>query len=610
MSGDLPVSRYVEEESIHWQKYSEKLFSAAFGDRYGYSLFLAVISVTLPLISLGFVINDNMTIANALAALGDGSLAVKEAQYGASLDTPGMVETGGNIYGRNYGHVFLALPVLLLLRGIASVADVLVVIAGVWALCLYWVVRNVFVRFGYEYQGTLLGGVIALSAFLASVSLAPELEEVWYPYLALCFVSIVAGGFIAVLLYRLLVQTHDRKVALGIGLAAVLGTPITLWAPIPKRHVLLGCLAVCSLFLLAASRRADEQQAIDRYRALSYAPIGISAWVSAPDGVILGLAVVIADFTTAERTTRHSLAMIGVVSIVSFLPFALTNVGLSGSPLTPPRLLPDYGSSPESLNRNNPTPGADFVPVWLRVTPVWRIASQFLTGGAIFATQPERVVDVLVRSQVNLPTPGSVVANDGINLSVVESVPLVAPIAGFTVLIGTRIRQRDISVSTEGAFAAAYTVLITLAYLPRLPVYATVTVRYLVPMYPLLIYAVARLPAVRRAIEHRWRWGAWTYAGTVLIGGQLFLAGVTLLERGTGESMQTHAIVNLAIATFLALWAVAATLATRSEAPDSYDTVGAILLGLAAGAGTVLVLLATIAYFPVGDFLLPIVPSL
>jgi hypothetical protein len=74
--------------------------------------------------------------------------------------------------------------------------------------------------------------------------------------------------------------------------------------------------------------------------------------------------------------------------------------------------------------------------------------------------------------------------------------------------------------------------------------------------------------------------------------------------------MQAHSVVNLGIAGLLATWVVAATLATRRDAADRYDGIGAILLGLAAGAGTVLVLLASIAYFPVGDFLLPLVPDL
>jgi hypothetical protein len=74
--------------------------------------------------------------------------------------------------------------------------------------------------------------------------------------------------------------------------------------------------------------------------------------------------------------------------------------------------------------------------------------------------------------------------------------------------------------------------------------------------------------------------------------------------------MQTHAVVDLGLASLLAGWAVAATLATRRGTADGYDTAGAVLLGTAAGAATVLVLLASVAYFPVGEFLLPLVPDL
>lgn len=586
------------------------LFRSVFRDQVGFTLFVVTIWFTLPLVSLGFAINDNMTVANTLATVAGGSLEVKEAVYGQNLDIPGIMESGGRAYGRNYGHVFLALPVLLVLRLAGSVADPFVLIAGFWSLTLYVLVRNAIRFAGYESESVAAGAGTAVVAFLGTVFLGTELNPLWFPYISLSIVSIVAAGFIAVLLYRLLLREYGGAIASSAGFVVTLGTPVVFWAPIPKRHVLVGCLALCSMFLLYSSRRNDTSKTADLHRALSYAPVGMAAWVSAPDGVILGLAVVIADVTTAERTDLRSLSMILVVCVLSFLPFTLTNLAISGSPVTPPRLLSDYGTPPGSVSPSNPNPGAEIVPGWVRSTPFWQIVNQFLTGGVVLLTQPGRVVDVFIRSGYTLPTPEGVIGTSEINLTVIESIPIVAPVAGFAVQMGRRIKRADFSATVEDVFAFTFCTLVVLAYLPRLPLYSTITVRYLVPMYPVLVYATARLPVVRRAVEFRWQWGAWTYAGVVLIGGQLFLAGVILLERGVGEYMQTHAVLNLTIATLLAMWAVAATATTRTETADRYDTVGAVLLGLAAGAGTVLVLLATVAYFRVGKFLLPIVPAI
>ncbi|WP_254823354.1 hypothetical protein [Haloglomus halophilum] len=581
-----------------------------FEDRFGFAIFLLGFVIGTPLISLGFAITDNYTVANTLVAVGEGSLAVSEAVYGQTLDTPGMVQSGGEAYGRNYGHVLLALPILLLLRGVSAVADPFVILAGVWSLAVYGVFEIGLSVFGFEREGALGGLGISLLLFTMTVLLGGNLNTLWFPYISLALVSVLAAGLIGTGVYRSLLGRADRRVAVAAGIVASIGTPVIFWAPIPKRHVLLAGLAVCSLFFFQRSTVQDAEKMATTYRALAYAPVGLTAWVSAPDGVILGIAVFIADIATLRGITLRGVGLRGIVIIVSFIPFVATNIAISGSPIRAPRLLMDYGTAPEPVPDSNPEIGASFVPPWFRSTPIWRIINQYLIGTAVFLTQPERVFTVFIRSEYNLATPGGFPSTDGINLSVIESVPIISPVVITLGVVASRLSVSNWKPASSDAFVGAYTLLLVLAYLPRLPLYATITVRYLVPMYPLLVYAVARLPAVRRAIEYRWKWGLWTYAGTVLIGGQLFLAGVTLLNQGAGESMQTHAVVNLSMATLLALWALAATLATRPDTSDRYDTVGAILLGLAAGAGTVLVLLATIAYFPVGEFLLPIVPSL
>ena len=109
---------------------------AVFGDRLGAVVFLAAVSTYLLCWRVGVLITDSYTVANTLAAVADGQLHVDRAVYGPSLETPGMGTRDGRFYGRNYGQVFLALPLLWALEALAAVTELRVSVAGVWALSL------------------------------------------------------------------------------------------------------------------------------------------------------------------------------------------------------------------------------------------------------------------------------------------------------------------------------------------------------------------------------------------------------------------------------------------------------------------------------------------
>ncbi|MFB6206913.1 MAG: hypothetical protein ABEJ05_10355 [Haloglomus sp.] len=448
----------------------------------------------------------------------------------------------------------------------------------------------------------------------------------------------VAAGFVAVLCYRLVAAAYGRRIGSATGIAVVLGTGVGFWAAVPKRHALTAALALLAAFWLYRSRAladdgtggtggiSDVGHADVRYRAGAYACVGVTAWVAAPEGAILGLAVAAADLATARRgdLEPRALLVVGVVTVVAFLPFVATNLAIAADPLQPPRRLPPYdGSMADGGGERGGQAGAGSGGSFGAVTVAGTVLGRFVRGATVAVTRPDQVFATFVRTGYTTNARSGVEAILGANLSLLESTPLFGALLG-TVAVGSR-RLADRlegsaspsapAIRVVDAFAVAYAVLLSLAYIPRLPIHATITVRYLVPMYPLLGYAVVRIPAIRRAIEHRGAWGAWTYAGTVLVGGQALFAMLALQESAVGESMQTHAVINLGLATLLAAWVVAATLAPRNgdsdrSDPSHYDTAGAVLLGLAAGAGTVLVLLASVAYFPTGGFLLPVVPAL
>jgi hypothetical protein len=71
---------------------------------------------------------------------------------------------------------------------------------------------------------------------------------------------------------------------------------------------------------------------------------------------------------------------------------------------------------------------------------------------------------------------------------------------------------------------------------------------------------------------------------------------------GVGEAFQMHALLALASATPLALWAAVG----RSD--GRYGRLGAVLLALPAALTTLFVLVVVVEYYPIGDsHLLPMV---
>lgn len=88
------------------------------------------------------------------------------------------------------------------------------------------------------------------------------------------------------------------------------------------------------------------------------------------------------------------------------------------------------------------------------------------------------------------------------------------------------------------------------------------------------------------------------------IGGQLFFAYIVLEDVSVGEPFQLHAVLNLGLGVLLA---IGLTLSTITAATDRLS---AVALGLATAAGTLLVLMAGLVYFPIGPYFLPVVDVL
>ncbi len=581
-----------------------------FGDRYGLFVFLASLTLMMVLWRFQVMINDNITLVNGLAALADGHLVVTDPAYGETLVTPGMVTADGQAYPRNIGQLVIALPILWLMQLLTMVMDLRVAIAATWSLGILGTVATGGRLLGRPAAGHLLGSGMALAAFVASLLTVAPTQVEHYALPALQLSTLLIAAFLCVLLYRICYRCYDHRVGLAAGLATGLATSTLLWASIPKRHVPVAALVITSLYFLYRSRTADEIASYRRFRLLAYVPVGLSAWIFIIPGVTLLIALAIADLLSARENGLRSIAGITVAGLIGALPFFLTNYLIAGDPLTSPMTLPPYeasaATSPDGSTGGGPAPPArgatesSALPV--AVQQALAFLAQYQDGLEVIITDPGRLNPIFLRSGWfdALADKNGLV----INLSVTESMPLIGALLGAPILIAKRLRVQVFKpIHALDTFVIAYSVLTIIFYLPGLPLHAQVTVRYFFALYPLAIYALIRLPWVREVIQTQPRLLTWTYLGGVLLGGQLLLASLILIDAGFQEGTQAIALLGLGLAGLTAVWSVAS--ATGTDRP----TVGAVVLGLAASCATNLYLILMLYYFG-AHFALPIIPTL
>lgn len=580
-----------------------------FGDRVGYTLFLGALVLFVCYWRIGVYINDTETVLNTLVAVERGTLHLDTAQYGG-LGSPGTHVVDGVVYGRNYGQVFLALPFLIALRGLSAAVYPSVAIVAGWSLLLLALSRSLAGMFDRPTVGTVGGCVLALVAFSVGVATAYPMAPDRLPIVALQLTSMALTAYAVVLIYRLASTrvSHRAGIVVGVAYAAVL--PTAFWASIPKRHALTTALLFASLYLLFRSRHDDMTEAL-RYRAGAYVPIGLTAWVHAPEGFLLLVGVGVADVVTARSNTARQLTVVAGTLTVSLLPFFLTNLLVSGNPIHPPRFTPAFDGTVTTVTATLDAAGDEvfagegFRAVIDSVLPEpIAFLERFASGLAVVVSEPTRVVDTFVLSE------GFDSADR--NMSVLESAPVLGVLLGSLAGVrgasvrGTLLRLRSVREwDTVDLAAVIYAPSLVLLYMPSLPLHAQITVRYLLPLYPLALLAVVRTSAVRSILDGAWRTLLWTYVAGALLGSQLLLAAVVLVGTTLEDAMRLESHLALGIAAVLAAWTLAYSLGMDSERSVE---VGAVLLGLAAAAGTAFLLVSAWWYFPYGPFALPFVP--
>ncbi|WP_254537645.1 hypothetical protein [Halomarina litorea] len=586
---------------------------ALFGDRLGLCVFLATVIFGSVFWRTGFVINDNWTIANTLVGVADGHLHVGEVRY-AQANSPGMHLVDGKLYGRNYGHVFLALPFLWTLEGVATVADPRVAFAALWSLLVLTLAVLLGREFDHEREATLAGSALALGAFAANLAVATPLTEQWFALLALEVSTTLASAAVALLLYRLLARMHSRRAGVFAGVATVTATGFGFWANIPKRHAVVAALLLATLYCLYRSRETDSSGSAARFRALAYVWVGFVTWINAMEGLVLFVALLAVDLPTARSNDVRTLTTVAVAFGLSLVPFFLTNYLVVGSPVTPANLWPAYNGEPLASDGNTVTPGE---------TGATRSGSdggasskllilvEYFTGGlTVILQEPLRLVGTFLRSG-DVAAPFIDKGTPAVELSILETTPLLGVLVAFPALAVRRLRKstalpdRHDPLVVADVFIVLTALLFTLVYIRVLPLHAQIGVRYLLMLYPLGVYGVVRMGVVREVLDTEFGTVGWTTAGGVFIGAQLLFVYLHYSSTSGGDLLQVHAYIGLALGTVVAVWALGALFGTLSSNPR-YQRAGAVCIGLALGAGTNFILLTSFNHFAsAGDFVLP-----
>ncbi|MFB6179898.1 MAG: hypothetical protein ABEI77_09275 [Halorientalis sp.] len=639
---------------------------AVFGDRLGLVIFLLGLTFVMTYWRIGIFLTDSYAIANTLVNVADGHLAITRIVYSLNYGSqPGLWVAHGSIYGRNYGHVVVSVPVLWLLDALAVLFDPRLVLAGAWS-GLVVILADQTGRLIDRRRPFVIGGCsVALLSFFGSVIVATPLDDKWLAFVALQITAMVATALVGVGLYRLLGSRYGRRVGAVAGIAAVVATPVGFWAAIPKRHVFSALTVVVVLAGFYLARERDSPRRALVARTVPYAGVALLTWIHAMEGLIVFVALVPLDLLTARSNHPRTLATVAVVFLLALTPFLATNYFISGSPIEPPRLLDSYHGqvkppgagtgaetptptatgtatptptnetgtgTPTASGRSPPTgssPGGGsplsplislvsvlagvFATIVDSATRAANVGSGFLSDGvALLTSQPERLYYTFVRSgRIPVNVNYRVNAQEAIELTMLETTPLVAGLAG-TIAVGARWAVSDPSLAAVRAdldrpirqtdlLAVLIAVLFVVMNLRRLPLHTQITVRYLVPLYPLGIYGVARVPAVRRVIERDWRWLGGVYLATVVAGGIGLLVVNRSLSLALGEAMQLHALLGLTSALPLAAWALVAGLRPRVD-----TRVGAVVLAIPAALATLFLLCTGFVYFQYGQYALPL----
>ena len=336
MSGDSARPAWVPDavDRDGFEALGATLTRTLFGGRAGLALFCGSLALFVLTWRVGVFFNDIGLYPTMLEYVSRGELSFgtpDEVDFGY----PGMHHRDGELYGRGYGLVALALPFFWGLELLDPLVDLRWVVVVGWSALLLATAGLVGEQAGRRRRGLAVGGALAVVALVGNAwfykPFRADLQT-----MALQLSTMLAGAVVVVAVYRLLADRHGTTVGLVGGVTVLLGTPVAFWATTPKRHTLTAMFVVLAVYAFYRSRQSDRYGRQAALRGGAYACAGLLAWVHAPEGFTLLAALAVVDLPTAPRNDARTLAVVGGVFALSLVPFAVTNAVVSGNPLLPP----------------------------------------------------------------------------------------------------------------------------------------------------------------------------------------------------------------------------------------------------------------------------------
>jgi hypothetical protein len=225
-------------------------------------------------------------------------------------------------------------------------------------------------------------------------------------------------------------------------------------------------------------------------------------------------------------------------------------------------------------------------------------------------THPSKIYHTFIRSGY-VGTQGTGASGLAINLTFFEALPIAGALVSIPIVVVNELRNKitikalsqrlQSAGGTADAFVLVYSITLVLLYIPRFPLHAMLTVRYIYPLFPLAIYGLVRLQTVQRVLREQSTILGFTYGGGVLIGGQVALLIIHVMEYGVDEAMQGFALLALGFMIGVAIWS------TLGLFSSDFDRLGGVIFGSAAAVTTDLMVLIAYYYFGNG-FVLPLSP--
>jgi len=556
-------------------------------------------------------------------------------QVGVVLGRRGVFQTGGSLLGVGLfgASVAVATPIEAELAGLVALQMLSLLAVAVTALALY--------RLCARFHGARVGAVAGVGTVLAT--------PLWF-WAAVPKRHALTGAAVAVLLYWFAASRQSgprvtlplvgevRKAVVLRSLAYTLAGLVA-WVHAFEGMLLLGTFALADLATASTTSR----------RALVAVAIGVSVGLApfvATNLLVSGSPVEPPRLTESYHPSDE--VDIGPGGAVQHDVPAEDTAGQSGGP--------DGGAqSPESADSGGEQAGdpagggadssGDGRSAVGALTERVRSSSAFGYASLIVSEAsegPSRLYHTYVRSgRIGSGIRYDVNDEETIELTLAESLPLVGALVGGLLgalvyrlrtswqsrrewsrlrsdggagerwsassLIGTvrrlpgRIRAEDPVRQTDG-FALVVFAGYAALYFPLLPLHTQLTVRYVLPAVPAVVYLVARRRTVRRSVATASRSLVSGYVLTLVAGVVAVAVAFPAIDPAIGEAMQLHALVNLAVCGTL----FGAVVTTRAGLVDE-SRLTAWALGVAGAMTTLLVVRMQLVYFEYGTYAVPVV---